>query len=137
MPQLSPEQLEYSIQDLRDLQAIIGQRQQLLEQEKLTVEQTLIDGSKTAIETLKGVLVKQRLLLADNVTVGSIREWRARPIADRLTNKGQNDLANILIIMAQSSRTTIQQLLRQTKLTARDLGSAEIETADPVIPPID
>ena len=31
MPQLSPEQLEYSIQDLRDLQAIIGQRQQLLE----------------------------------------------------------------------------------------------------------
>lgn len=137
MPQLSPEQLEYSIQDLRDLQAIIGQRQQLLEQEKLTVEQTLIDGSKTAIETLKGILVKQRLLLADSVTVGSIREWRARPIADRLTNKGQNDLANILIIMAQSSRTTIQQLLRQTKLTAGDLVSAEIEPADPVTPPID
>ena len=137
MPQLSPEQLEYSIQDLRDLQAIIAQRQQLLEQEKLTVEQTLIDGSKTAIETLKGILVKQRLLLADSVTVGSIREWRARPIADRLTNKGQNDLANILIIMAQSSRTTIQQLLRQTKLTAGDLVSAEIEPAGPVTPPID
>ena len=136
MPQLSPEQLEYSIQDLRDLQAIIGQRQQLLEQENLTVEQTLINGSKTAIETLKGILVKQRLLLADNVTVGSIREWRARPIEDRLTNKGQNDLANILISMTQSSRATVQQLLRQTKLTARDLGSAEIESADPVIPPI-
>ena len=133
MPQLSPEQLEYSIQDLRDLQAIIAQRQQLLEQESIAVERTLIDGSKTAIETLKGILVKQKLLLADSVTVGSIREWRARPIADRLTNKGQNDLANILIIMAQSSRTTIQQLLRQTKLTARDLGSAEIETADPPI----
>ena len=137
MPQLSPEQLEYSIQDLRDLQAIIGQRQQLLEQENLTVEQTLINGSKTAIETLKGILVKQKLLLADNVTDGSIREWKARPIADRLTNKGQNDLANILIIMAQSSRTTIQQLLRQTKLTAGDLKSAEIEPTDPVIPPID
>ena len=137
MPQLSPEQLEYSIQDLRDLQAIIAQRQQLLEQESIAVERTLIDGSKTAIETLKGILVKQKLLLADNVTVGSIREWRARPIADRLTNKGQNDLANILINMAQSSRATVQQLLRQTKLTARDLGSAEIETADPVIPPID
>ena len=137
MPQLSPEQLEYSIQDLRDLQAIIGQRQQLLEQENLTVEQTLINGSKTAIETLKGILVKQKLLLADSVTVGSIREWKARPIADRLTNKGQNDLANILINMAQSSRTTVQQLLRQTKLTAGDLKSAEIESADPVIPPID
>ena len=137
MPQLSPEQLEYSIQDLQDLQAIIGQRQQLLEQENLTVEQTLINGSKTAIETLKGILVKQKLLLADNVTVGSIREWRARPIEDRLTNKGQNDLANILINLAQSSRATVQQLLRQTKLTAGDLESAEIETADPVIPPID
>ena len=137
MPQLSPEQLEYSIQDLRDLQAIIGQRQQLLEQENLTVEQTLINGSKTAIETLKGILAKQKLLLADNVTVGSIREWRARPIADRLTNKGQNDLANILIGMTQASRATVQQLLRQTKLTARDLGSAEIESAGPVIPPID
>ena len=137
MPQLSPEQLEYSVQDLRDLQAIIGQRQQLLEQENLTVEKTLIDGSKTAIETLKGILVKQKLLLADNVTVGSIREWKSRPIADRLTNKGQNDLANILIVMAQSSRTTVQQLLRQTKLTAGDLGSAEIETNGPVIPPID
>lgn len=136
MPQLSPEQLKYSIQDLRDLQAIIGQRQQLLEQENLTVEQTLINGSKTAIETLKGILVKQKLLLADNVTVGSIREWKARPIADRLSNKGQNDLANILIDMAQSSRTTIRQLLRQTKLTAGDLESAEIESADPVIPPI-
>ena len=137
MPQLSPEQLEYSIQDLRDLQAIIAQRQQLLEQESIAVERALIDGSKTAIETLKGILVKQKLLLADNVTVGSIREWRARPIADRLTNKGQNDLANILIGMTQASRATVQQLLRQTKLTARDLGSAEIETADPVIPPID
>ena len=137
MPQLSPEQLEYSIQDLRDLQAIIGQRQQLLEQENLTVEQTLINGSKTAIGTLKGILAKQKLLLADNATDGSIREWRARPIADRLTNKGQNDLANILINMTQASRATVQQLLRQTKLTARDLESAEIESADPVTPPID
>lgn len=133
MPQLSPEQLEYSIQDLRDLRAIIGQRQQLLEQENLAVAQKLVVDSKTAVETLKGILVKQKLLLADNVTVGSIREWKARPIADRISNKGQNDLANILIDMAQSSRTTVQQLLRQTKLTAGDLESAEIE---PVIPPI-
>ena len=137
MPQLSPEQLEYSIQDLRDLQAIIGQRQQLLEQENLTVEQTLINDSKTAIETLKGSLVKHKLLLADKVTVGSIREWRARPIADRLTNKGQNDLANILIDMTQSSRATVQQLLRQTRLTAGALESAKIEYDDPVTPPID
>ena len=133
MPQLTPEQLAYDIDDLRALQALAGQRMQQLEQESQTVEQRLIHDSGASINTLKAILAKQKLLLADNVTVGSIREWKARPIADRISNKGQNDLANILIGMVQGSRDAVKQLLRQTKLTAQDFEAAEVEEEAPPI----
>jgi len=71
MPELTPEQLAYDIDDLRALQAMAGQRMQQLEQESQTVEQQLITEDLTK---LTDAIDKEAILLGDATVEGSIRK---------------------------------------------------------------
>ena len=149
MPQLSPEQLEYSIQDLRDLQAIIGQRQQLLEQENLTVEQQLITATTGDLTKLTDAIAKHAILLGDATVEGSIRkivgttEDPAGLTSLRALKRQTNDsvvtaqsikaligfvidLSLLGVTNTRQDRIVARQLMRLSKLTAGDLDSADV-----------
>ena len=151
MPELTPEQLAYDIDDLRALQAMAGQRMQQLEQESQTVEQQLVAATTGDISKLKGAIAKQTTLLGDATVEGSIRKIIGTTedlpgLTSLRALKGQTntavvtaqsvkaligfviDLSLLGVVNTQQDRVVARQLLRLSKLTAGDLGSADVGT---------
>ena len=68
-------------------------------------------------------------LLGDNTVEGSIRKWRAT-LTSTYTVADLRALADILITTAQTQRRIARSLYRLSKLTTRDLDSADVGTEE-------
>lgn len=149
MPELTPEQLTYDINDLRALQAMAGQRMQQLEQESQTVEQQLITATTGDLTKLTNAIGKQAILLGDATVEGSIRKIvgttedpagltplraiKSQTNAAVVTAQSIKaligcviDLAQLGVINTQQDRVVARQLMRLSKLTTGALDSADV-----------
>lgn len=135
--------------ELREQQAIIGQRLQALEQENQTVEQKLVADTRTVLKPLEDAIAKQAALLGDAATPGSIRQVMGTPedVAGTTSLRALRSQTNTVVVSAasikaligftislahlmvdgeQAGRIVSQQALREAKFTAADFGSSDV-----------
>ena len=119
--------VEKAIQTLPETVVRVNEIAPDLTPEQEAVRGSLVVDTKSDLEKLERAIDRLATLLGDNLTVGSLRQWKTK-VSNPPTAAQVKDLAELMITNTQVTRQIARQTLRLAKDMVKKYDSADVGT---------